>query len=753
MRKNTPEKLYNATIMVIDFSGYVSTDELGLISKVPTLVKKFNDILLKKNNGVIIKVRGKRTLYCFDSAQTALSSALHIKDIISRYNRINSGGIAVTSMTVLHTEQIPPNETISDDTATRTLFLMSLASPDEILLSEDTYELLSPDQQTDCALQSNMVGKGKSGPLKIYKFIWKETARDQQLSTVTGTTVPNTTIPNTTIPNIPVSDAIVPDTTTPDAIIADSNAETKEPSQEIYTTRNILQDKIRDNKGFPVLSRTVELLMKLQDNFKCDETSVSELTNTILNDVALTNKLLALVNTIYFSQQDGKVCTISRAFMLLGFIQVRNTALSLMLFKDIHDADVGQELKKLMVNSLTSAVVAKKIAREILLVNQEEAFICALLHDLGKMFAAYFVPEENKKVIDNITSFHMEEVDAARSVFGMSYEELGMSISRGWHLPIQITNGMHKLQGTVAGKPENDVDKLSILSSFSNEFCSLLLSDGLTAEDKQSNLNNLLERYANCFTLSNEYVTELIANLISEMNNYCRIYGIRITSVSIFDRLMDFLEVVKAEQVSLDASVTPTAIDKPLDTELFGATLITGSMSFAEIAIQKGLHDVTTALLGDFDVNDIMRIIIEVIYRAMDFTMTIVCIRNAKTNSMEGRFGLGKDVAKVIKEFNFPIEDSIDVFNTAMSKNSNIIVNDVNDFEVKSRIPEWHKNITKAKTFVILPIVVQDKPFGLIYAEKAELAPIESHNVWNLNTLRKQATIACKYTAGLKQRK
>ncbi|MBF0563988.1 MAG: HDOD domain-containing protein [Nitrospirae bacterium] len=747
MRQNTPEKLYNATIMIIDFSGYVSTDELGLISKVPTLVKKFNDILLKKNNGVVIKVRGKRTLYCFDSAEKALSTALHIKDIVSKYNRINSGSLPVTSMTVLHTEPIPPNETISDDTANRTIFLMSLSSPDEILMSEDTYKLLSPNQQQDCILQNNLVGKGKSGPLKVYKFTWEQIARDRLMFTL-----PDTTVPDVTVADTPVSDATIAYTPVSYTTVAYS-AETKEPSPEMQIPRNILHDKISDNKGFPVLSRTVELLMKLQDNFKCDETSVSELTNTILNDVALTNKLLALVNTIYFSQQDGKVCTISRAFMLLGFIQVRNTALSLMLFKDIHDAGVGRELKKLMVNSLTSAVVAKKIAREVLLVNEEEAFICALLHDLGKMFAAYFVPEENKKVIENITGFHMDEADASRSVLGMSYEELGMSISKDWHLPIQITLGMHKLHGAVAGKPENDFDKLSLLSSFANEFCSLLLSDDLTAEDKQLSLNNLMERYANCFTLSDEYIPELIASLISEMNNYCRIYGIRITSVSIFDRLTDFLEVVRAEQVSLDAPLTPTTIDKPLDTELFGANLVTGSMSAAEIAVQKGLHDVTAALLGDFDVNDIMRIIIEVIYSAMDFTMTIVCVRNAKTNSMEGRFGLGKDAAQVIKDFNFPIEDSTDVFNTAMAKNSNVIVNDVDDIEVKSRIPRWHRNLSNAKTFVILPIVVQDKPFGLIYAEKAELAPIESHNIWNLGTLRKQATIAFKYTAGFKQRK
>lgn len=710
IQQDLPSKQANATIMVIDFSGYLAKTEWGGISQVPSLVKRFNEILLKKSKGVVIKILGNRTLYRFDSADGALITAFNIREIIIKYNLLYVNNTPITTMIALHTEAIAPDDRgISKDSANTAIFILSMAGPDEILLSEDTYRALSLSHQSYCAFQSNLEGKGKSGPVKIYKASGGDTTKKPAIS--------------------PPESGIV---------------ETGRPSLKMQSTIDVLQGKLLETKGFPIMSRTMDVLMKLPDNFKQDDVSVIELTNTILTDIALTNKLLALVNTTYYSQQDGKVSTISRALMLLGFVQVRNTALSLMLFEDIHDATVAQDLKALIVNSLMSAVVSRKMAQGVLHLNQEEAFICSLLHELGKLLAAYFLPEENRQVMEKITKFKIDEEVASRSVLGMSYEELGMSVSKDWHLPVQITNSMHKLQGAVANKPENDMEKLASLATFSNEFSGLIMSEGLTSEEQQAGLGKLMKRYNNCFTLSSAYVSELVENMISEINHLCNIYNLQVTKEPVFDKLKGFLEVVKVKPVSVDELVLPPVVAKPLDTELLGATLITDSLSEAETILQKGLYDVTTALLGDFTVNDILRIVIEVIYRAMEFTRVIVCIRNPKTNTMEGRFGLGPDVARIIKDFKFSIRDSSDVFNSALSKNSDVIVNDVNGIEVKLRIPDWHKALTKAQTFVVLPIVVQKKPVGLIYAEKAGLAPLAPHNVWNLNTLRKQATIAFK---------
>jgi len=58
------------------------------------------------------------------------------------------------------------------------------------------------------------------------------------------------------------------------------------------------------------------------------------LTETVLQDYGLAQKLLRLVNTVAFAQR-GQVTTISRAVLLLGFERVRSVATGLILFEHL----------------------------------------------------------------------------------------------------------------------------------------------------------------------------------------------------------------------------------------------------------------------------------------------------------------------------------------------------------------------------------------------------------------------------------
>lgn len=63
-------------------------------------------------------------------------------------------------------------------------------------------------------------------------------------------------------------------------------------------------------------------------------TSTSVLAETVLQDYGLAQKLLRLVNSAAFAQR-GRVTTISRAVLLLGFERVRSVATGLILFEHL----------------------------------------------------------------------------------------------------------------------------------------------------------------------------------------------------------------------------------------------------------------------------------------------------------------------------------------------------------------------------------------------------------------------------------
>lgn len=143
-----------------------------------------------------------------------------------------------------------------------------------------------------------------------------------------------------------------------------------------------LNTKILSNSDFPAMGRTVALVNK-QTSSESD-VSVTELANTILNDYALSNKLLKMVNTVFYIkyQLDGKINTISRAVYVLGFNQVRNAALSLMLFEHISNKATAYDLREGMVMSFMTALIAREVAKQTDVEDVEAAFLCAFFMTL-----------------------------------------------------------------------------------------------------------------------------------------------------------------------------------------------------------------------------------------------------------------------------------------------------------------------------------------------------------------------------------
>ena len=79
-----------------------------------------------------------------------------------------------------------------------------------------------------------------------------------------------------------------------------------------------------------------------------------------------------------------------------------------------------------------------------------------------------------------------------------------------------------------------------------------------------------------------------------------------------------------------------------------GAEALAGA---AESILTAGIQDISNTLVEDYRLNDLLRIILETIYRAKGFRRVLLCIRDARTNCMVARFGFGLCIAETIKRF------------------------------------------------------------------------------------------------------
>jgi hypothetical protein len=131
----------------------------------------------------------------------------------------------------------------------------------------------------------------------------------------------------------------------------------------------------------------------------------------------------------------------------------------------------------------------------------------------------------------------------------------------------------------------------------------------------------------------------------------------------------------------------------------------------------------------------------------MRFKHVLLCIRDARNNTMTGRFGFGPDVDRLTRNLRFSLATQPDnVFNVATAKGVDILIDDIDDPHIASRIPDWYRKALPAQTFVLFPLTLKNTPVALIYADKDHAGDIVigEHELSLLRTLRNQALLAIK---------
>ncbi|MEI7612820.1 MAG: HDOD domain-containing protein [Betaproteobacteria bacterium] len=522
------------------------------------------------------------------------------------------------------------------------------------------------------------------------------------------------------------------------------------------STIDFLLRRMRHKSDFPALSESVSTINKITAS---DRESIANLSHSILKDFSLTNKILRFVNAVYYRQAGGgNISTISRAVMVLGFDAVRNIAITLMLFEHLQNKSNAVQLKEEFLRANLAAILAKDIAEKLSLRDVEQVFICSMFHNLGRLLSQYYFPDESDEIKRVVEQKQCSEEAATIQVLGISFEDLGVGIARTWGFPSLIVNSMRRLPPGAVRKASSNEEQLRILSAFSNELCSMI-SD-VESADQQKELRKVASRYSASVVLSEPVLRETMAESFQEVAQFASIIGISLKQSTFGKKIRSWgAKTASGESVlSTKADAVDSAETILLDVVPSGAPGSPAIEGESEEEIQKGnsevilmagIQDISNTLVEDFKLNDLLRIILETMYRAKGFKRVILCVRDGATNSMLGRFGFGQDALEIARRFNFPLAFTPDIFHAGLSKGVDILISDTNDPKIAARIPEWFRKGVNSGTFVIFPLCIKTKAVAMIYAD-SELAGdivISEKELSLLRTLRNQALLAIKQSS------
>lgn len=168
--------------------------------------------------------------------------------------------------------------------------------------------------------------------------------------------------------------------------------------QDAALLRQIAQRMAAGDIDIPPIPDT---LVRLKQCMGEDGPSVHEMLKIIMGDQILTSKILKVANSTYYSLP-SPVTSLQHAIVYMGFKTMINIVTAYALNKIfVKNTD---EMRAILRHSLMCAYLAKKIGAAVGF-DEEEAFVCGLLHDIGKtallnLLGDYdLTREEREKVI------------------------------------------------------------------------------------------------------------------------------------------------------------------------------------------------------------------------------------------------------------------------------------------------------------------------------------------------------------------
>jgi len=203
---------------------------------------------------------------------------------------------------------------------------------------------------------------------------------------------------------------------------------------------------IRNEKMEQLIAHLGELatlpvvIQKINALLSNPRTTAAEVGQAIAADQAIAAKIIRLVNSALYGFP-GRISTISHAIVILGFSTVKNVILTTAILSrfDLKKSVHGFDMMGLWKHSVATGSIARLIAQEIGYRGKEEAFVAGLLHDLGKVVHALYLPESFMDVVKQAELKHSLFGEAELELHGISHTEIGAWVAEKWNLPADLS--------------------------------------------------------------------------------------------------------------------------------------------------------------------------------------------------------------------------------------------------------------------------------------------------------------------------
>lgn len=218
----------------------------------------------------------------------------------------------------------------------------------------------------------------------------------------------------------------------------------KKTISQTFAMRELLENKcLKDlvtRANF--LPSLPSLYLEIEQELRSAEVSMQKVGDIIAQDVAMTAKVLQLVNSPIFGCS-RKIETPTQAVVMLGMDVIK----SLSLYLQTYDAALmpkGVSLARLSKQGIAVGALAREIAT---MENKDsiissDAFLAGILQNIGRLIILSGFPEEYRSITAKAHEENMPIWKVEQEVLGASHAEIGAYLIALWGLPTAIVESV-----------------------------------------------------------------------------------------------------------------------------------------------------------------------------------------------------------------------------------------------------------------------------------------------------------------------
>ena len=472
--------------------------------------------------------------------------------------------------------------------------------------------------------------------------------------------------------------------------------------------RAALMHKVCGDEEMFALGASIARVVEMASS---DDQGTHDLAYYVVSDPALTQRILRLSNTIQYRTPGGTpVTTISRAISLLGFDNVKTTALAMLLVDALASGEHAGSVRMELEAALCASLVGREMARHSFYQGAEEAAICALFKNIGPLLVASHEHDRYREIGALVLGGKHTVGQASQMILGASYDALSQAVLAEWKIPDVIVRAQAALPPGSVKVAANRGEWMRQVAAFGLDVARLLAKTHEPADSKEAQA--LLARYGDALDLDRARMLELMAAVQGGMRG-----------------LMESMNLQPAPKS--EAQDGGTGLPNVLQLATLDAgeeeqegTHPSGKPKNARDLLLAGVQDVTQMRASGSKVNDVVLAVLETLYGALGFRFATVCLKDAKSGQYRARVVLGEDSGRKQAGFAFPAASSRDLFHLAMENDADLMISDASSPKIRDLLPEWHRKLLPdACSFIVLPLVVGKAQLGFFYADRACTAP------------------------------